>query len=154
MNVYQRWKKSLITLPFEKFRKPMLGSKELFKSTLTKVAYASKLINDLHLSDSCNWICCNDNNISEVGHENEGTTSYGHAKIHENDGCSSPSFKSFVSPSVEPIFSLYFPDLIPRAPNSSVLPLLLNFPNTQIQRLIYIYTLVIQSPPPRMNPAA
>nr|GEX78352.1 alpha/beta hydrolase fold protein [Tanacetum cinerariifolium] len=32
---------------------------------------------------------------SEVGPENEGTTSYGHEKIHKNDGCSPPSFKSF-----------------------------------------------------------
>ncbi|GJX91106.1 peroxisomal acyl-coenzyme A oxidase 1-like protein [Tanacetum coccineum] len=57
MNVYQRWKKSLITLPFYKFRKPMLGRKELFESTLTKVAYASKLINDLHLlEEETKWL--------------------------------------------------------------------------------------------------
>nr|XP_043633173.1 peroxisomal acyl-coenzyme A oxidase 1-like [Erigeron canadensis]XP_043633175.1 peroxisomal acyl-coenzyme A oxidase 1-like [Erigeron canadensis] len=36
---------------FEKFNKPMLGRKELFKNALRKVAYAWKLINDLRLSD-------------------------------------------------------------------------------------------------------
>ncbi|GJY07868.1 hypothetical protein Tco_0374922 [Tanacetum coccineum] len=79
INVYQRWKKSLITLPFEKFRKPMLGSKELFKSTLTKVAYASKLINDLHLSGN---VCPGHTRIMRQGTKKElfaiATVDHGH----------------------------------------------------------------------------
>ncbi|KAI3762111.1 hypothetical protein L1987_52534 [Smallanthus sonchifolius] len=35
---------------FEKFSKPMLGRKELFKNALRKAAYAWKLINDLRLT--------------------------------------------------------------------------------------------------------
>ncbi|GKC21065.1 peroxisomal acyl-coenzyme A oxidase 1-like protein, partial [Tanacetum coccineum] len=42
---------------FEKFSKPMLSRKELFKSTLRKAAYAWKLINDLGLSEEeAKWL--------------------------------------------------------------------------------------------------
>ncbi|XP_076954901.1 peroxisomal acyl-coenzyme A oxidase 1-like [Bidens hawaiensis] len=42
---------------FEKFSKPTLGTKELFKNTLRKAAYAWKLINDLRLTDEeATWL--------------------------------------------------------------------------------------------------
>ncbi|GJW37967.1 peroxisomal acyl-coenzyme A oxidase 1-like protein [Tanacetum coccineum] len=42
---------------FEKFSKPMLSRKELFKSTLRKASYAWKLINDLRLSEEeAKWL--------------------------------------------------------------------------------------------------
>ncbi|KAK1408075.1 hypothetical protein QVD17_39707 [Tagetes erecta] len=42
---------------FEKFSKPILSRKELFKNTLRKAAYAWKLINDLHLNEEeAKWL--------------------------------------------------------------------------------------------------
>ncbi|KAI7753238.1 hypothetical protein M8C21_006017 [Ambrosia artemisiifolia] len=42
---------------FEKFSKPMLGRKELFKNTLRKTAHAWKLVNDLHLTEEeAKWL--------------------------------------------------------------------------------------------------
>ncbi|KAI3716853.1 hypothetical protein L1987_68048 [Smallanthus sonchifolius] len=42
---------------FEKFSKPMLARKELFKNTLRKAAYARKLINDLRLTEEeAKWL--------------------------------------------------------------------------------------------------
>ncbi|KAF5795806.1 putative acyl-CoA oxidase, acyl-CoA dehydrogenase/oxidase and middle domain superfamily [Helianthus annuus] len=42
---------------FEKFSKPMLGRKELFKNTLRKAAHAWKLFNDLHLTEEeAKWL--------------------------------------------------------------------------------------------------
>ncbi|KAL8226739.1 hypothetical protein R6Q57_016571 [Mikania cordata] len=42
---------------FEKFSKPTLGRKEMFKNTLRKAAYAWKLINDLHLTEEeAKWL--------------------------------------------------------------------------------------------------